>query len=68
MLDKHAQLKKKLIRANATCYKEYPYGYYETFRIGDQVPSKPTEDTLKAWKKQKNYCSNLYKSERKKYY
>ena len=28
----------------------------------------PNEDNLKAWKKQKNYCSNLYKIERKNYY
>ena len=28
----------------------------------------PTDENLKAWKKQKNYCSNLYKRERKNYY
>ena len=28
----------------------------------------PTDENLKAWKKQKNYCSNLYKRERKNYF
>ena len=28
----------------------------------------PTDENLKAWKKHKNYCSNLYKKERKNYY
>ena len=28
----------------------------------------PTEDNLRAWKKHKNFCSNLYKKERKTYY
>ena len=29
---------------------------------------KKTPETLRKFKKQKNYCSNLYKRERKKYY
>ena len=28
----------------------------------------PTEDNLRAWKKHKNFCSNLYKKERRTYY
>ena len=28
----------------------------------------PTDENLRAWKKHKNYCSNLYKKERKNYY
>ena len=70
VLDKHAPLKKKLLRANEKPYvtKNMRKAIMKRSELATKYRRNPTEDNLKAWKKHKNYCSNLYKSERKKYY
>ena len=40
----------------------------ETVKLGKSFFKKETPDSLTKFKKQKNYCSRLYKKERKKYF
>ena len=70
VLNKHAPLKKKVVRANHALYitktlrkaiMKWPYLKKVLFK-------KKTPDSLIKFKKQKNYCSRLYKKERKKYF
>ena len=59
VLNKHAPLKKKTIRGNNAPYMT------KTLR---KSIMNGTIENLKTFKKQKNYCSRLYKKERKNYY
>ena len=63
VLNMHAPLKKKLLRAN--------HSQYVTKALRKAMEkiyfSEQTNESLKAYKKQKNYCSKLYKKERKNY-
>ena len=70
VLDKHAPLKKKMLRANHSSYVSKPLrkaimrrSYLEKIYF-----KKRTVDSLTKYKKQKNYCSRLYKKERKKFF
>ena len=70
VLDRHAPMKKKFVRANQVPYmtkslrkaimnrSRLENKYYKTFSIEDKGN----------YKRQKNYCIRLYKKERKKYY
>ena len=66
VLNRHAPLKKKILRANHSSYMS------KTLRKAIMRRSylenkflKKTDQYLRAYKKQKNYCSRLYKKERK---
>ena len=70
VLDVHAPLKKKIIRANEVPYmtKALRKAIATRSRLENRHYRDKTDETRRAYKKQKNYCSNLYKKERKKYY
>ena len=70
VLIKHAPMKKKVIRANYS-----PYTLTKALRKAIMKRSllekiyfkKRTQESFKKYKKQKNYCSRLYKRERKSF-
>ena len=64
-LEKHAPLKKKIVRANhAPSY--ITRSNYEAISIRKCIYKKGTAGCYKAYKNKKNYCCRLYKKERKK--
>ena len=69
-LDKHAPLKKKIVRANHAPYvtKNMRKAIMRRSALENVFYKKKTPESHKAYKKQKNYCSRLYKKERKKFY
>ena len=52
IFNKHARIKSKLLRANHASY----------------IFKTRTDHSIKNYKKQKNYCSRLYKKERKNFF
>ena len=69
VLNKHAPLRKKLLRANHAPY--ITKTLRETILHRSQLETKylktKTQTDLKLYKKHKNFCSKLYKKERRKY-
>ena len=70
VLDKHAPVKKKVVRANHAKHIPKPlrkaimkWSYLEKVYF-----KKQTTQSLERYKKQKNYCSRLYKKERKNFF
>ena len=61
-------MKKKLIRANQAPYmtKALCKAVMRTSELETKYFKLKANDTLKAYKKQKNYSSRLYRKERKK--
>ena len=61
-------MKKKLIRANQAPYmtKALRKAVMRTSELETKYFKLKANDTLKAYKKQKNYSSRLYRKERKK--
>ena len=70
VLNMHAPLKKKLLRVNHSQYvtKALRKGIRRRSKLEKIHFKKPTNESLKAYKKQKKYCSKLYKKERKKFF
>ena len=70
VLNKHAPIKTKLLRANHKPYvtKAMRKAIMKRSELATKYRRAPTDENLRAWKKHKNYCSNLYKKERKNYY
>ena len=70
VLDKHAPLKKKLLRANHASYvsKALQKAIMRRSYLEKVYFKNHTENSLRAFKKQKNFCSQLYKKERKKFF
>ena len=70
VLNMHAPLKKKLLRANHSQYviKALRKAILRKSKVEKTYFKKQTYESLKAYKKQKNYCSKLYKKERKKFF
>ena len=69
VLNRHAPLKKKILRANHSSYMSKALrkaimrrSYLEKKYL------KKADQSLRAYKKQKNYFSRLYKNERKKFF
>ena len=64
----HVLLKKKLLRTNHSQY--VTKALRKTIMRGSKLEKiyfkVQTNESLKAYKKQKNYCRKLYKTERKK--
>ena len=69
MLNKHAPLKKKLIRANLAPYitKTLTKAIIRRSQLETKYLESKTQTDLKLYKKHKNFCSKLYKKERRKY-
>ena len=70
LLDHHATLKKKTLRANNSPYitKKLRKTIMKRSQLENIYSKTLTEKSLKAYKKQKNYVSRLYKKERKMYF
>ena len=69
VLNRHAPLKKKILRANHSSYMSKMLRKAITRRSYlKKNYFKKTDHYLRAYKKQKNYCSRLYKKERKKFF
>ena len=64
----HVPLKNKLLRANHSQYvtKVLRKAIMRRSKLEKIYFKKQTNESLKAYKKQKIYCSKLYKKERKK--
>ena len=70
VLEGHDPLKKKTVRANEAPYmsKALRKAIATRSRLENIVHRKCTEDIRERFKKQKDYCSRLYKKEGKKFY
>ena len=68
ILNNHAPVKKKLVSANQVPYmtKALRKAIMRRSALETKYFKPKTNNTLKGYKKQKNYCSRLYKKERKK--
>ena len=70
ILNKHALMKNKLVKANQAPYmtKALRKAIMRRSELETKYFKLKTNDALKAYKKQENYCSRLYKKERKKFF
>ena len=70
VLNMHAPLKKKSLRANHSQYatKALRKAIMRRSKLEKIYFKKQTNESLKAYQKQKNYCSKLYKKERKHFF
>ena len=70
VLKMHTPLKKKLLRANHSLYvtKALRKTIMRKSNLGKIYFKEQTNESLKAYKNHKSYCSNLYKKERKKFF
>ena len=70
VLEKHAPLKKKLVRANEAPYitKTLRKAIMRRSQLENKYRKQRTRENKTLYKKQKNVCSRLYKKERAKYY
>ena len=69
VLHTHAPIK-KLLRANHVPYmtKALRKAIMKRSELESKYVKNKTNENLKSYKKQRNFCSKLYKKERKKYY
>ena len=70
VLNTHALIKRKLLRGNHVPYmtKVLRKAIMKRSELGNKYVKNKTNENLKSYKKQRNFCSKLYKKERKKYY
>ena len=70
MLNKHAPLRKKFLRANHARYitKTLRKAIMRRSQLETKYLKTKTQTDLKLYKKHKSFCSMLYKRERRKYY
>ena len=70
MLNKHAPLKKKFLRGNPAPYmtKQLRKAIMRRSELESKYLKNRTVDNKAKFKKQKNYCSKLYKKEGRKFY
>ena len=70
ILNKHAPIKMKSVRANQAPYmtKTLSKAIMTRSSLKNKLYKNFTRENNRAYKKQRNYCSRLYKKERKKYY
>ena len=68
--ENHAPLKKRTVRANEAPYmtKALKKAIADRSRLENRYYKTKTDSSLRAYKKQKHFCSRLYKKERKRYY
>ena len=67
ILNIHAPIKKKLLRANQVPYmtKALRKAIMKRSELESKYVKNKTSENLKSYKKQKNFCSKLYKKEKK---
>ena len=70
ILNKHCPLKKRLVRANEVPYmtQDLRKAIANRSRLENRFYKNKSSESLLAYKRQKNFCSRLYKKERKKFY
>ena len=70
VLNTHAPIKRKLLRADHVPYmtKALRKAIMKRSELESKYVKNKTNENLKSYKKQRNFCSKLYKKERKKYY
>ena len=70
ILNIHTPIKKKLLRANHVPYmtKALRKAIMKRSELESKYVKNKTSENLRSYKKQRNFCSKLYKKERKKYY
>ena len=70
VLNKHVPLKKKLLRANQVPYmtKTLRKAIMRRSQLQTKYFKNKSQKDYLAFKKQRNFCSKLYKKERKNYY
>ena len=68
VLNRHAPLKKKILRANHSSYMSKTLRKAIMRRSYLDKKYLQTDESLTDYKKQKNYCGRLYKKERKKFF
>ena len=70
VLNAHAPLKKRLVCANEVSYmtKALRKAIANRSRLENKYYRDRSEESFSLYKKQKNFCSRLYKKERKNYY
>ena len=70
VLDKHAPLKKKTVRANEAPYmtKQLRKAIMTRSRLQNRHHKLKTEESNQKFKRQRNFCNRLYKRERKRFY
>ena len=70
VFNKHAPLKKRVVRANEVPYmtRYLRKAIANRSRLENQYYKYKTIESRRAYRKQNNYCSRLYKEERKRYY
>lgn len=69
VLNKHAPLKKTFVRGNQAPYmtKQLRKAIMRSSKLESKQLKNRTIDNKTKFKKQNNFCSKLYKKERKKY-
>ncbi len=70
ILNKHAPLKQKYIRANESCFmnKTLKKAVMQRTKLKNKYLKNNTTKNKLEYKKQRNYCVKLFKNEKKKYY
>ena len=70
VLDKHAPLKKRTVRANEAPYmtKQLRKAIMTRSRLQNRYHHLKTDESYQKFKRQRNFCNRLYKKERKKFY
>ena len=70
VLDKNVPMKRRLLRANHSSYISKPLrkASMRRSRLEKVYHKNKLEKSFKAYKKQKNFCSRLYKKERKRFF
>ena len=69
-LNKHAPLKTKMVRANNAPFMNSTLSkaVMKRSRLKNIFHNKPTKNNELAYKRYRNYCTNLFKREKRKYY
>ena len=70
ILNRNAPTKQRLVRANEVPYmtKTLRKAISNRSRLENRYYKDKSSESLRVFKRQKNYCSKLYKKERKRYY
>ena len=70
LLNKHAPMKEKYVRANNSPFmnKVLSKAFMTRSRFRNKFLKNPTKDNRIIYNKQRNYCVNLLRKEKKKYY
>ena len=66
MFERHVPIKKKIVRANEAPYMTKALGkaVASRYSLENKFHRTSTKESMELFKKQKNYCSRLYKKER----